>query len=79
MTAEQMREEAAKVADDLERRLRASAAKEQAAYDSAWIGATRNRMAAMWLNEAANGLAAVARVIRSLPTGDSHGDHRPTA
>lgn len=77
MTAEQMREEAAKVADDLERRWRASAAKEQAAYDQTWIGGGSNRIAAMWLTEAANGLAAVARVIRSLPTttGDNHGNN----
>jgi len=66
MTAEEMREQAAKVADDLERRWRASARRQQALYDAAWIGGGDNRRTAAELNAAADGVAAIARVIRSL-------------
>ena len=66
-TAEQMREEAAQVADDLERRWRASAAEQQAIYDRAWIGGTENRKHAVTLGIAADGCAAIAKIIRRLP------------
>ena len=74
-TAEQMREEAAQVAEDLEIRWRKRAAEQQGLYDRAWIGATENRKNAETIKAAADGLAAVAKCIRKLPLND-HGQAR---
>lgn len=69
-TAEQMREEAAKMAENLEARWRASADKQQALYDTAWIGGHQNRQNARWMYAAADGLRAVAACIRTIPLDD---------
>ena len=66
-TAEQMREEAALVADGLQARWRHRAAEQQALYDRAWIGGSKNRENAVTISAAADGLAAVAKIIRELP------------
>lgn len=42
MTPEQVREEAAKRAEDLEQRWRRSAARLRARYDHVWFGGTRS-------------------------------------
>lgn len=67
MTAEEMREKCAKVAEDLEARWRASAGKQLAIYDRAWIGGHENLKNANAIRAAADGVAAIARVIRGLP------------
>lgn len=66
-TAEQMRETAAQVAENLERRWRASAKKSQEDADSVWLGGAEDRKKARILTAAADGLAAVVKVIRKLP------------
>ena len=65
-TPEEVREECAKIAEDLESRWRASAAEQMAIYDRAWIGDHENLKSANTINAAANGLAAVAMIIRNL-------------
>lgn len=63
---ENMRERCAKVAENLERRWRESARKQHALYEKAWIGGGNNRRTAFTMNAAADGLAAVAKIIRGL-------------
>lgn len=66
-TAEQMREDAARVVLELAFKWRASAAQQQELYDRSWIGGTENRKNAMTINSAAAALEAVAKIIRTLP------------
>lgn len=67
MTLEEMREECARVADELERRWRSAARKQQDIYERCWIGGGDNRRMAQTMNAAADGIAGVAKIIRGLP------------
>jgi hypothetical protein len=68
VTPEQVREEAAKRAEDLEQRWRRSAVRLRERYAKLWFGGANLRRDASTLEEAANGLAAVAHVIRLIDT-----------
>ena len=73
MTAEEMREQCAQVADNLERRWRATATEQQQIYERCWIGGGDNRRMAYTMNAAADGIAAVAKIIRDLPNDNGQG------